>query len=111
MTPLRHSISGGQEKGAARRDAGGPGGDDVPQRLLDLVAAQQPDVLDVLDDAVLDQDGCDFAHLVPEHRVEPVLDVEQVVLDVGEHRLGAAEQLVELLAVLGFIRSCRGTRR
>ena len=86
--------------GAARRDAGGPGRDDVPQRRLDLVAAQQPDVLDVLDHAVLLHDRADFAHLVPEHRVEPVLDVEQVVLDVGEHRLGAAEQFVELLAVL-----------
>src|ERR1017187_4290415 len=86
--------------GAARGDPGRPGRDHVPQTLLDLVATQQPDVLDVGDHAVFLHDHADFAHLVPENRMEPVFDVEEMVFDVGEHRLGAAQQLVELLPVL-----------
>src|SRR5208282_2780568 len=88
---------------AAWGDPGRPGRDDVPQALLDLVATQQPDILDVVDHAVLLHDHGDFAHLVPEDRMEPMLDIEEMVLDVGEHRLGAAEQLVELLPVLFLV--------
>src|ERR1019366_1248251 len=85
--------------GAAWGDPGRPGRDYIPQTLLDLVATQQPDIIDVVDHAVLLHDHGDFAHLVPEDRMEPVFDVEEMVLNVGEHRLGAAKQLVELLPV------------
>jgi hypothetical protein len=96
MTPLRHSISGGQEKLPRGVTPVAQAVTTSHRACLISSRRMQPDVLDLLDQAVFLEDRRDFAHLVPEHRMEPVLDVEQVVFDIGEHRLGAAEQLVEL---------------
>ena len=43
----------------------------------------------------VDQHPAELAHLAPDHRVRPVLDVEVVVLHVGEDHPGQAELLVE----------------
>src|SRR4029078_13528459 len=40
----------------------------------------------------------ELAHLVPEDREVPVVDLEVVVLDVGEDRWGGGEALVEASA-------------
>ena len=46
-------------------------------------------------EAVAREQRAELAHLVPEDRVVPVLDVEVVALDVREHRPREAEVLVE----------------
>ena len=54
--------------------------------------------------AVPGEQRAELTHLVPEHRVVPVVDVEIVVLDVGEDPPGEAQLLVEGVA-------CRSGRR
>ena len=46
------------------------------------------------------QERPELAHLVPEDREVAVVDVEVMVLDVGEHHAGEREALVEGLAQL-----------
>src|ERR671910_771420 len=72
-----------------------PGAVVVPQGLGDLVPLEQEDVGLAAEEPLLGQDPAELAHLAPQHRVAPVLDVEVVVLDVGEHHPGQAELLLE----------------
>ena len=73
-----------------------PGGLEVDDGLNDLGATQHEDVVFRLPEAPLRKQGAKLAHLVPELGHEPVLDVEVVVLDVGEHRARQAQSAVEL---------------
>ena len=86
---------------AARLDASGPGGDHIPQGLLDLGPLEIPDILNFLDEPEVLENGRHLAHLVPEHRMEPMLHIEQMVLDIGEHGAGGTQQLFE--AGLGLL--------
>ena len=61
---------------------------------------QEEDVLLVDQKAVPGKERAELAHLVPENGVVPVIDVEVVVLDVGEHGAGEGKLLVECLSNL-----------
>jgi hypothetical protein len=81
---------------AARR--GGPdrpAGQQVVERVVDLVAVQVEDVLRVVEEPVRAEDLAELADAVPEDRVVPVLDVEVVVLDVRIDAPREADELVE----------------
>ena len=62
--------------------------------------AEQEHVLAVRKEPVARQERTERAHLVPEDREVAMVDVEVMVLDVGEHRAGEREALVEGLAKL-----------
>ena len=72
----------------------------VPQHLVHLVAAQEQDVVVGLHQPGAAQHRAQLLDLAPDHRHGPVLDVEVVVLDVGEHHPGQPELAVEGLPVL-----------
>src|SRR5215207_2207634 len=72
-----------------------PGAVVVPQGLGDLVPLEQEDVGLAAEEPLLGQDPAELAHLAPQHRVAPVLDVEVVVLDIGEHHPGQTQLLLE----------------
>jgi hypothetical protein len=72
----------------------------VPERLVDLVSLQVEDVVLVGEEALLDEHRAQLAHLPPDHRVAPVLDVEVVVLDIREHDSRQPQLLLERLPVL-----------
>ena len=65
------------------------------ERLADLVARELEDVLGVGEEAVRREQRAEFADLVEEARLEPVLAEELVLLDVGEDCSRQPEQLVE----------------
>ena len=71
------------------------------QRGPHLVMAEQEDVLLVRQEPVARQECPELAHLVPEDRHVAMVDVEVVVLDIGEDRAGEREALVECAAHLG----------
>ena len=58
------------------------------------------DVLAVLEEAVLGEQRAELADLVEEARLEPVVAVELVLLDVREDRAREPEQLLERAARL-----------
>ena len=59
------------------------------------MALEIEDVLGVVEEPVPRQERAELPHLVPEERVVPVLDVEVVALDVGEHEPREPEVLIE----------------
>ena len=65
------------------------------ERLAHLVVAQVEDVLRLGEEPVVGEQRAELAHLVPEDREEPVLDVEVVVLDERVDRAREREALVE----------------
>ena len=71
------------------------------QRRPHLVMAEQEDVLLVRQEPVARQECPELAHLVPEDRHVAMVDVEVVVLDIGEDHAGEREALVESAAHLG----------
>ena len=81
----RRAISAGQWTGP-RLGADRPAVAVVKDRRRDLVAAQHRRCPRRRPEARVREHLAELAHLAPEHRQRPVLDVEVVVLDVGEHR-------------------------
>ena len=81
--------------GAAAFRARRPGEPEIDQRVRDLVPLEVEDVLGVVDEPVASQKRAELAHLVPEDRVVPVLDVEVVALHVREYEPSQAEVLIE----------------
>ena len=70
------------------------------ERRAHLVVAKVEDVLAVGEKPVAGEQGAELSHLVPEDREVPVIDVEVVVLDVGEDGACELETLVEDLTRL-----------
>src|SRR4029079_11708431 len=64
------------------------------------VVPEQEDVLPVLEEPDARQERTERAHLVPEDREVAMVDVEVMVLDVGEHLAREGEALVERLEQL-----------
>src|SRR5260221_638542 len=71
--------------------ADGPRRVHVPQGLGHLVPLEQEDVVRLGEEARLDEGVAERAHLAPQHRVRPVLDVEVVILYIWENGAGQAE--------------------
>ena len=92
---LRRATIGGQCVRPERRPAGRPGQPQLLERLHHLVARELEDVLAVLEEAVRREQRAELADLVEEARLEPVVAVELVLLDVGEDRAREPEQLLE----------------
>ncbi len=84
---------------AARLAARPPSANQVVDGFLDFEAVQVEHIVHFFEEAMLDQHFAELAHLVPEHGVMPVLDVEVVILDVGEDGAGQAELFLEGLPV------------
>src|ERR1700750_2392457 len=82
------------------RRAPGPAVVVVEQHLGHLVPGQQEHVVDVGEEIRGDQHPAEVAHLPPDHRMRPVLDVEVMVLHVREHRAGQPELGLERSPVL-----------
>src|SRR5204863_7026276 len=79
------------ERQAARR----PRQEQLVERGRHLVPAQLEDVLAVLEEAVLREQGAELPHLVPPAREEPVVAEELVLLHIRKDHARKAEQLVE----------------
>src|SRR3954466_6560783 len=79
----------------ARRARRGPSVHGVVEGLPDLPAIEVEEVVALSQDAGPDDAVCDRAHLVPEHRVVAVLDVEVVVLQVRADEARQSEAVVE----------------
>ena len=82
---------------AARLAADAPGEHQVDDRAFQLVLGEVEHVLFLAvgpEEAVLGQQRAELADLVEEQVGVPVLAVELVPLDIGEHAVGEADQLV-----------------
>ena len=81
------------------RAAGGhahrPAVEVVEDRVRDLRAAEQEDVVGVRPEPLVGEELAELAHLAPDLRHAPVLDVEVVVLDVREDHPGQPELALE----------------
>ena len=73
---------------------------EVEQHVGELVAPEHEHVVDLGDEAGRLEHPAQVTHLAPDHRVRPVLDVEVVVLDIGEDGARQAELGVERRPVL-----------
>ena len=78
-----------------RRPTVCPGQAQLLECLCHLMAAQLKHVLGISKESVVREQSPELPHFVKEARLEPVLAVELVLLDVGEHKSRESEQFVE----------------
>ena len=92
---LRAAILAGQIMRSDRRHADRPGVAVIEQGVPHFLPRQEEQVVGRVPEAGVAQQRGQLAHLAPEHAHRPMLDVEIMVLDVGEDGAREAELAVE----------------